>query len=122
MFTRILAAGYRIVYDPAALNWHRHRRTRREVRRTLYSYGVGLYAGWTKRLLSEGDATVFRTACGWFWRDQLPVLMSSLLRRPDSVPLDLPLAQLYGCALGPWIYLFSLRSRHRGGSKSTHGR
>jgi GT2 family glycosyltransferase len=26
-FSRILAAGYRIVYEPGALSWHRHRRT-----------------------------------------------------------------------------------------------
>src|SRR5262245_53736144 len=32
MFLRILTAGYRIVYDPAALSWHRHRRTWEELR------------------------------------------------------------------------------------------
>jgi hypothetical protein len=118
MLTRILAAGYRITYDPAALNWHCHRRTHRAVRHTLYSYGVGVYAAWTRRLLAEGDLNTFRTAFGWFRYWQLPAMAASLLRRPDSVPLDLILAQLWGCLLGPWIYLRARRqARTEGGER-----
>ena len=40
MFVRLLSAGHRIVYDPAAVSWHRHRRTHRELVDTLYGYGV----------------------------------------------------------------------------------
>ena len=40
IFYRLLAAGHRIVYDPAALSWHRHRREWPELRRTVFGYGV----------------------------------------------------------------------------------
>lgn len=109
MFARIMIAGYRIVYDPAALSWHRHRRTWNELRRTFYGYGVGAYASFTRHLLA-GELSVFRIMLGWLWHDQLPALSRSLLKRSDSVPLDLILAELRGCAVGPWAY-FSARRK-----------
>jgi GT2 family glycosyltransferase len=36
MFIRLLTAGYRIAYDPAAVSWHRHRRTMDDVVDTVY--------------------------------------------------------------------------------------
>ena len=110
LFTRILTAGYRIVYEPGALNRHRHRRTWEELRATLYGYGVGVYAAWTRSLLVEGELSVIATAWGWFRHGQLRKLARSLLRRPGCVPLDLVLAELRGCAVGPFAYL---RSRRR---------
>jgi glycosyltransferase involved in cell wall biosynthesis len=116
MFSRILATGFRIVYDPAALSWHRHRRTWGELRRTLYGYGVGAYASLTRSLLIGGDLSAPKIAWRWFRSDQLPALLRSLLRRPGSTPLDLLLAELCGCALGPWAYLYSRKGcRARGG-------
>ena len=113
MFSRILAAGYRIVYDPAALSWHRHRRTREELRRTLFGYGTGVYAMWTRSLLQAGEWGVLKRAAGWFVQDQLPAVVRALLRRPGSTPLDLLLAELRGCLTGPGAYLAS-RRRLRG--------
>jgi glycosyltransferase involved in cell wall biosynthesis len=110
LFTRILAAGYRIVYEPEAVNWHRHRRTWEELRSTLHGYGVGVYAAWTRSLLVEGELPALAAAWGWFRHGQLRRLARSLLRRPGSVPLDLVLAELRGCAAGPLAYL---RSRRR---------
>jgi glycosyltransferase involved in cell wall biosynthesis len=109
MFSRILARGYRIVYDPAALNWHRHRRTWEELRQTLYSYGVGVYAFWTCKLLFERELTVPKLAWDWLWHTQLPALVRSLRKRPDSMPLDLLLAELRGCVVGPRAYLSTRR-------------
>ncbi|MCA1627002.1 MAG: glycoside hydrolase family 2, partial [Acidobacteria bacterium] len=62
MFTRILLAGYRIVYEPAALNCHRHRRTWEELRAAIYGYGVGVYAAWTRSLLVEGELSALKVA------------------------------------------------------------
>ncbi|HNB54769.1 MAG TPA: glycosyltransferase family A protein, partial [Anaerolineales bacterium] len=55
MFSRLLAGGYQIIYDPSALNWHRHRRTWDELRRTIYGYGVGVYAFWTRKILVDRE-------------------------------------------------------------------
>ncbi len=113
MFTRILAAGYRIVYEPAALSWHRHRRTWDELRDTLYGYGVGVYAAWTRAFLIDGERSVPALAWGWFRHNQLPALVRSVLGRPGRAPLDLVLAELRGCAAGPWAYLASRRRARR---------
>lgn len=109
MFGSILAAGYRIVYDPVALNWHRHRRTWKELRHTLYGYGVGAYSYFTRHLLFHRELSVLQIIAGWFWHDQLPMLVRSLLRRPGCIPLDLVLAELKGCAAGPLSYIASRR-------------
>ncbi len=120
MFSRILAYGYRIVYEPAALSWHRHRRTLEELVKTMYGYGVGVYAFWTRSALLEGEfVNVIRAAWNWFFRYQLRHLMRSFLRRPGSVPPEIILAELKGCAMGPWAYLRSRRALNlRNGKKS----
>ena len=107
LFFRILARGYKIVYEPEALSWHRHRRTWEETRKTFYAYGVGVYAFWTRSLLVEKEFGVFRVGWAWFYGSQFPNLIRSLLRRPGSVPLNLLLAELKGCLVGPWAYLLS---------------
>jgi len=113
MFSRIIGAGYRIVYDPAALSWHRHRRSWPELRQAFYGYGAGVYAAWTRSLLFEGELHVLRTAYRWLLDHQLPSLARALLRRPGSAPLDLLLAELRGCAAGPWAYFVSRRRLRR---------
>lgn len=109
MFGRILAAGHRIVYEPAAVSWHRHRRTCGELRETLHGYGVGVYAMWTRRLLRDREPGVLRHALGWLRHGQLPGLVRSLTRRPGSMPLHLLTAELRGCLAGPAAYLLARR-------------
>ena len=110
LFTRVLAAGYRIAYEPTALSRHRHRRDWSGLRATLHGYGVGVYAAWTRALLVEGEWSVFALAWGWFLHEQLPSLLRSLRRAPGSAPLRLVLAELRGCLAGPLAYL---RARRR---------
>jgi GT2 family glycosyltransferase len=115
MYTRILAAGYTIVYEPEALSWHRHRREWHELRSTIYGYGVGVYAYLTGQLLRrESHAPL--VALGWL-RTQIRALLRSILRRPRHLPLDLILAELAGCAVGPFAYF---RSRRRVGVPVRH--
>lgn len=108
-FTRVLTSGGHIVYDPAALSWHRHRRTWPETRRTLYGYGIGVYALWTRLFFFEREPSTPLMAWRWFWARQLPGILRSITRRPGHVPLDLLLAELLGCVVGPWAYLKSRR-------------
>lgn len=105
MFARMLMAGFRIVYDPAALSWHRHRRTLEELQKALYGYGVGVYAFWTRMLLVEKEWVMVHPAIAWLLHDQLPNLGRSLLRLPGSLPLNLILAELQGCTKGTSAYL-----------------
>ncbi len=108
-FARIIRAGYRISYTPDALNWHCHRRTPAELRRAVYGYGVGIYAFWFSRLLA-GELAVPLLAAIWFWRDQFPGMLRSLLRRPGAPPWPLPLDALRGCLAGPGAYLRARRA------------
>ena len=124
MFYRVLKSGYRIVYTPAALNWHRHRRTWPELRQALYGHGVGVYAFWTRCLLVEREFGVLRIAWDWFWRTQRPALIRSYrLRHQDGhgtgawedkdTPFDLLLAEWRGCMAGPRAYLSARREARR---------
>jgi GT2 family glycosyltransferase len=102
MFCRILAAGYRIVYEPTALSWHRHRKEWAELRSALFGYGVGVYAYLTRQLLA-GESRAAVVAIRWLpW--QLWGLVRGLLRRPGSTPPSLGWAELRGCAVGPFAY------------------
>jgi GT2 family glycosyltransferase len=109
MFSRLLASGYRIVYDPNALNWHRHRRSWIELRRAIYGYGVGVYSFWTNRLLVERDWYVVPIALKWFFIEQLPTLIRSLFRLRGAPAFDLICLEILGCFSGPWMYIKSHR-------------
>jgi len=101
---RALARGYRVVYEPEALVWHRHRRDWNGLRNTLYSYGVGVFAWWTRCLLVEGEWTVLKLAIRWFWWHYVKNLVHAVLRRPGHMPLDLALAEFRGALAGPRAY------------------
>jgi len=113
MFSRILVSGHHIVYEPTAVSWHRHRRTWDALQQALYGYGVGTYALWTRQFLFDRELTIPYLAWSWFGNDQLPELVKSLLKRPDSIPLTLLLAELKGCLVGPFAYFASRRQLRR---------
>lgn len=120
-FSRILAAGDRIVYEPKALSWHRHRRTRAELKETLAGYGTGVYAMWTRALIENRELSVFKMALAWMWQGQVPHLAGALLRRDGSMPVDLLLAEYRGCLRGPGAYLQSRRLVARRGDTAGAG-
>lgn len=109
-FTRILRSGQIIVYEPEALNWHRHRRTHEETLDAIRGYGVGVYAAWTASLVNAGDVNVFRIAMGWLVHEQLPNLLRGVFYRDPPVPLEIVAAELSGCIRGPFAYLKSRKS------------
>jgi hypothetical protein len=107
MFSRILASGYQIVYDPAALSWHHHRRDWKSLRRTIYGYGAGTYAFWTQKLYNDGEWSVLLLAFQWAWGTQLPGLLRSLFHLTRRTPLDLVIAEILGCLAGPVAHFYS---------------
>jgi glycosyltransferase involved in cell wall biosynthesis len=112
-FTRILLAGYHIVYEPDALSWHRHRRTWEETRKAIKGYGIGVYAFWTRTLVVERELGILELPYKWFRYTQLPNVLRSLLGRKNTQPLFLLYAELQGCILGPWAYFRSRRKLKR---------
>jgi cellulose synthase/poly-beta-1,6-N-acetylglucosamine synthase-like glycosyltransferase len=111
MFARILSAGYRIAYDPAAVSWHRHRRTHAEVTATVRGYGTGVYAMWTGLLLERHELGVVRLAWSWFRAEQLPELLRPLRGVPASPASRIVRACCRGCADGPRAWFAARRLR-----------
>lgn len=107
LITRILQAGYRLVYDPSALNWHRHRREWEAMVRRINDYGTGDGAFWTRELLVQREAGVVPLVLTWLARYSLPRYLDALRRQS-------PLATLIGANLrgfwrGPAAYLAARR-------------
>lgn len=61
---KLLAAGYRVVYDPGTYVLHRHRADFEAMHRTFRGYGTGLSAALTKLLLEERELTA---PAAWRW-------------------------------------------------------
>ncbi|WP_292960657.1 glycosyltransferase [Novosphingobium sp. UBA1939] len=114
MFRRLLAAGYRIAYDPQALNWHRHRRTMDELQRQIYGYECGSFAILTKALLFEANPRALAHMARWM-RANLPVLARSFRRsRRGPLPFNVSLTQARGALIGPVRYLQARRKVRHG--------
>lgn len=113
LFIRVLLEGFRIVYDPAAVSWHRHRRTREELLDTVEGYGVGVYAMWTGLLVERRELGVLRLAWQWFRQGQL----RNLLQRDNPFLRTLTWRELRGCLRGPSSWTAS-RRMVRGGERA----
>ena len=117
LFGRILAAGHNIVYEPAAVSWHRHRRTWPELRDTLRGYGTGVSALMTRRVFRDHEPAALHHGLRWFLRHHARTLWHVLRRHPDAVPLDLLAADVSGWLVGPVAYARSLRTLRQGSSR-----
>jgi GT2 family glycosyltransferase len=114
MFARILRAGYRIAYDPAAISWHRHRRAHDALLETVYGYGVGVYAMWTGMLRERRELGALRLAWSWFRHGQLPVLLRAMRGGESRARAALVRAELRGCVHGPRAWFAARRLRAAG--------
>jgi glycosyltransferase involved in cell wall biosynthesis len=108
-FYRILAGGFRAVYDPCALVWHRHRREYRALRSTMRGYGVGVFAWWTRALFIERELSVLLAGPRYFGL-LFHRVMLTFVPGSKSFPRDLVFAEFLGALAGPVSYL---RSRRR---------
>lgn len=108
MYTRMLSRGFRIVYEPEAINWHRHRATDEELRKAIYGYGVGVYSALTRALLVSGEIGALRIALLWFKHVQARRLVRVLTGKASKLD-RLVLIELKGCLHGPLAYVRSLR-------------
>ena len=119
IFSQLLVSGHTVVYQPAAMTRHFHRRTFPELESQMFGYGVGLTAYY---------AALLR----WRWRLIVPLValapraVRDLLGRgdsaitkdlPDDFPRELLRLKKRGMAAGPVAYV---RSR-RGASPSPTG-
>jgi glycosyltransferase involved in cell wall biosynthesis len=111
MFARVLDAGWRIVYTPAARVGHEHHRELRAVRACVFGYGVGLYSVLTKRLLEARDPQALVIAARWFVGPFIRWARLRIANRP-ATPTSLVVLEACGAFLGPVSYWRETR-RHR---------
>jgi glycosyltransferase involved in cell wall biosynthesis len=109
MLSRILRGGYRIIYEPAALNWHRHRRTYAELEKTIYGYGVGVYSAFVRALIRDREIGTLKVAYAWFRHSQLRHLWRAFRKRPGAAAFGLIKAELRGCLYAPLAYRKSVK-------------
>jgi GT2 family glycosyltransferase len=114
---RAVLDGGAVVYEPAAVVWHRHRRGTRALRRTMYGYGVGLSAVITKRLVT--DAADRRELLRRLPRGiayAVDPRSGKNRHKTSAYPGSLTLLELLGMAFGPLCYAasaFGARARRR---------
>ena len=109
-FYRVLAAGYRIVYEPQRIVWHRHRREMRELRRIVNDYGTAEFAYSTRCLLRHRELTAF-FVYAWWLRHIAGHVKRALLPGPNEIPVLLALEELRGVLAGPRALAQSVASR-----------
>lgn len=101
MFFRVLEEGYILVYEPAALVWHRHRKTFEELRTQLTNNGIGLYSYFVRSAMAYPHHrwSIFRFGLWWFWHWNVRRFLKSFIVT-QHVPRELILAELRGSLSG----------------------
>jgi GT2 family glycosyltransferase len=112
-FYRLLSLGYRIVYNPDAIVWHRHRRTEAELRATLVGYSIGTYAFLLRALLDHGEIGALHIGVRWFVSHHLRQLYRGFRGKADAQPVSLTLAEIGGILSAPGAYIRSRREESR---------
>jgi GT2 family glycosyltransferase len=105
MFARILPAGFHIVYEPAAVGWHRHRLELDELEAAFYAYSAGVYAHLFRSLVFDRELGAVPYGKRWLLEDQLPSLWRGLLGESVELPVRHRLAEVRGLLASPWLYL-----------------
>jgi O-antigen biosynthesis protein len=100
LFYRVLAAGFTIVYEPAAYVWHNHRRDMRALRRQIYAYSKGHVAYHLITWRRYGDTRALFHLGLTLPRWQLKKLVR-WMRRSNDYPLSLILTEIAGNLAGP---------------------
>jgi GT2 family glycosyltransferase len=124
---RVLASGWRVVYDPATYVFHEHREDAESLRRTIRGYGIGISAVLTKLLIEDRELS---TPATWWWlvEQYVQTGLGRVTGRLDHPQLQIAGDYLYGGFLGPRAWRRALRAANRqstggppGGERAARG-
>ncbi len=117
MFFRTLKEGHTLVYQPAALVRHWHRREYADLRSQIRNNGVGLYAYFVRSALAYPDERLAFLRLGQWWLRYWYArrLLRSFVR-PSDFPRDLIWAELSGVLPGLFAYPRARRTASRMGA------
>ena len=111
MFHRLVANGNTLVYEPAALVWHQHRRQAAGLRKLIFdngrSFGGYLLTCMRKENHSLGPILYFAVR-HWLW-----AWLIYRLLKPGSYPRSLVWIELTGALLSPLAYLLAQANARR---------
>jgi GT2 family glycosyltransferase len=103
-FFQVVSSGYKLVYQPAAIVYHQHRRDYDGLRRQAFGYGVGFTAYLTKSLLD-------RPTLLFDFISEAPYGLSYVLNfkstKLAAYPRELKNLERKGMMYGPFAYLRS---------------
>jgi GT2 family glycosyltransferase len=116
LFDRLFSAGYQGRYEPAALAWHDQWRTRRQLVRLEWSYGIGTGAR-LARLARSDRARARALVSEDLWGNGLKIL-PTLLRQRYEFGVLFVLARLAGASTG---YVRAARSGFAAAPPSERG-
>ncbi len=115
-FSQAVTWGYRIVYEPAALIWHRHRATMAELMTVAQGYGMGHSARTLHQLLVWHEGRALGSITKILLTYALPRLIDGLDRQRGTLLAPMMLAWLRGYLEGPGAYLAARHQmRQQGG-------
>jgi GT2 family glycosyltransferase len=97
---RVLAGGWRVVYDPGTYVFHRHRPTAEAMHHAFFGYGVGLSSTMTKVLVEHREPEAMR-ALWWLVSQYRGALRDRLLGRADGGQVRVAWDYLRGGLHGP---------------------
>jgi glycosyltransferase involved in cell wall biosynthesis len=105
MFFRILREGHTLVYEPAALVRHRHRRDQAALVRQIQNNGIGFYSYICRNAFvrPEDRGDWLRLGLWWFWHWDVRRVLLSIIQ-PGRVQRDLSVAELIGSLRGIFRY------------------
>ena len=101
--------GYCLVYEPASIVWHRHRRDRQKLAAQLENNGIGFYSHLVRsfRAYTNERISIVLFGAWWFYHWSLRRLLISIIS-PGRFPRDLIIKELLGSLKGIFRYMKSL--------------
>lgn len=112
MFVRVLTSGYQLIFEPAAIVWHRHREDLPALAVQARGYGLGLGAWLTKvasdRSLRPLALQRLRHAVSHYRRISRPPAVDGIER-----PRKLRAIQAWALLQGPFAYATARRQERR---------
>jgi GT2 family glycosyltransferase len=111
MFFRLQREGFSLLYEPAAIVRHRHRRDLEGLHAQIASNGTGLYSYFVAaaRRYPDQRAGLVRFGLWWFAHWNLRRLAASLAY-PHRLPLSLIVAELQGSLRGLFRYRRAIKA------------
>jgi GT2 family glycosyltransferase len=105
-FFQTIKQGHTLIYEPAALAYHTHRRSYAELQRQIHNYGVAITAFLTKSMIEQPRnifELVTKIPYGLFFT--FASRSPKNQKKAGHYPKDLTLLELKGMLSGPWFYL-----------------